>query len=169
MRRVDFCCGTALAALVIANSGIARPSEGDGSDREIRLTPEELSRLAQGGGAVGSSHVPGIQDWTLKGVPTQAGVYTIALLVPKHTTIHAHWHPDDRVATVVRGTWYIGYGEEFVGTKLKALPPGSFYTEPPKQGHFAQTGDEDALVFTSGFGPTGTTYYQSNLDPRGTR
>jgi hypothetical protein len=86
--------------------------------------------------------------------------------VPKKTKIQAHWHPDDRTATVVKGTWHTGYGEDFDATRLKALPPDSFHTEPSKQGHFAQTLDDDVLVFITGYGPTGTTYYNSNLDPR---
>jgi hypothetical protein len=32
------------------------------------------------------------------------------------------------------------YGDHFDETKLKALPPGSFYTEPSGQTHFAETG-----------------------------
>jgi helix-turn-helix protein len=34
---------------------------------------------------------------------------------------------NDRVATVVWGTWYIGYGDYFDKARLKALPAGSFY------------------------------------------
>jgi uncharacterized RmlC-like cupin family protein len=56
---------------------------------------------------------------------------------PAHTRIAAHSHRDDRIATVISGTWHIGYGDRFDEAKLKALPPGSFYTEPPSQNHFA--------------------------------
>jgi hypothetical protein len=75
--------------------------------------------------------VSGIETVVLKGDPNQKGVYTIMLRVPAHTQIAAHSHRDDRVATVVSGTWCIGYGDKFDESKLKALPPGSFYTEPP--------------------------------------
>jgi hypothetical protein len=58
----------------------------------------------------------------------------------------------------MRGTWYIGYGDEFDEKKLKALPPGSFYTEPAGLDHFAQTAAEPVVVYITGYGPTDTTY-----------
>jgi len=164
MNRTNFCCSAALGGIVLAVRGMADAAELPGPTGQIRLTPAGLAKLAPGG-AIGSSNVAGIEDWTLKGTPTASGLYTIALRVPKHTRIQAHWHPDDRVATVVRGTWSLGYGEDFDESKLRTLPPGSFYTEPSRQGHFAQTHDEDVLVFITGSGPTGTTYYDANWDP----
>jgi quercetin dioxygenase-like cupin family protein len=94
----------------------------------------------------------------LSGDPTRPGAYTIRLEIPANTRIEAHEHPDDRVATVVSGTWYIGYGTRFDEKELKALPAGSFYTEPPRQPHFARTGDAPVVVHISGFGPSGTLY-----------
>jgi quercetin dioxygenase-like cupin family protein len=94
----------------------------------------------------------------LKGNPTEPGLYTILLRVPAHTKIAAHHHPDDRITTVVSGTWYFGYGDKFNESSLRPLPPGSFYTEPPNDNHFAETRDSNVLVQISGLGPTGTTY-----------
>jgi hypothetical protein len=64
----------------------------------------------------------------VKSDPDRAGLYTIMLRIPAHTRIAAHEHMDDRVATVVSGTWYIGCGDSFNSADLKALPTGSFYT-----------------------------------------
>jgi uncharacterized RmlC-like cupin family protein len=86
------------------------------------------------------------------------GVYTILLKVPANTRIEAHDHPDDRIANVMSGTWFFGYGDRFDARALKALPPGSFYTEPPDQPHFARTGDKPVVILITGFGPTGTRY-----------
>ena len=94
----------------------------------------------------------------LKGDPNKSGLYTIQLTVPANTKIEAHTHPDDRVATVISGTWQIGYGTVFDEKKLKALVPGSFYTEPPNVAHFARTGNTAVMVQITGYGPTGTTY-----------
>jgi uncharacterized RmlC-like cupin family protein len=88
------------------------------------------------------------------------------LRVPVHTRIAAHYHRDDRVATVISGTWHIGYGDKFDEAKLKALPPGSFYTEPPSRNHFAETGDEPVVVQITGFGPSSTEYVDASQDPR---
>lgn len=147
----------------VAAPTVAGPS---GYLGEKRLTPAEYEFPQHGNPGTGSSGVGGIETVVLKGDPNQAGVYTIMLRVPAHTKIAAHSHRDDRVATVVSGTWHIGYGEKFDEAKLKALPPGSFYTEPPSQAHFAETGDEDVVVQITGFGPSSTDYVDPTQDPR---
>ena len=86
--------------------------------------------------------------------------------VPAHTRIAAHRHPDDRVATVVSGTWYFGYGHFFDAAALRPLPVGSYYTEPPNDDHFAETRDTEVMVQITGMGPTGTTYVSAADDPR---
>jgi quercetin dioxygenase-like cupin family protein len=126
-----------------------------------RLTPSEINAVAPTGAGAGTSGVEGIQTRVLKGDPNKAGLYTIQLMVPANTRIEAHTHPDDRVATVTSGTWYIGYGSSFDEKKLKALTPGSFYTEPPSFAHFARTGSVPVVVQISGYGPTGTQYVDS--------
>ena len=133
---------------------------------EKRLTPSEFQFTQQGNPGTGSSGVSGIRTVVLKGDPNETGVYTIMLRVPAHTQIAAHSHRDDRVATVISGTWRIGYGEKFDESKLKALPPGSFYTEPPGRNHFAETGDEPVVVQITGFGPSSTEYVDPAQDPR---
>jgi uncharacterized RmlC-like cupin family protein len=80
--------------------------------------------------------------------------------------IAAHSHRDDRVATVISGTWRIGYGDKFDEASLKALPPGSFYTEPAGGTHFAATADEAVVVQITGFGPSSTDYVVPTQDPR---
>ena len=133
---------------------------------ETRLALGDFKFPQQGNPGTGSSGVSGIQTVVLKGDPNEAGVYTIMLRVPAHTQIAAHSHRDDRVATVVSGTWHLGYGDKFDESKLKALPPGSFYTEPPGQNHSAETGDEPVVVQITGFGPSSTEYVDPAQDPR---
>jgi pimeloyl-ACP methyl ester carboxylesterase len=133
---------------------------------EKRLTPAEYEFPQQGNPGTGSSGIGGIQTVVLKGDPNKPGIYTIMLRVPAHTKIAAHSHRDDRVATVISGTWHIGYGEMFDEAKLKALPSSSFYTEPPSQAHFAETDDEAVVVQITGFGPSSTDYVDPALDPR---
>ena len=102
-----------------------------GDSNEERLTPAEYKFPQVGNPGTGSSGVGGIQTVVLKGNPDQAGVYTIMLRVPAHTQIAAHSHRDDRVATVISGTWHIGYGDKFDEAKLKALPPAVFTPNRP--------------------------------------
>jgi quercetin dioxygenase-like cupin family protein len=123
-----------------------------------RLTQTEIMAIASEDAGAGTSGVSGIQTRILKGEPNKPGLYTIQLTVPANTKIEAHSHPDDRVATVISGTWYIGYGASFTETSVKALSPGSFYTEPPNAAHFARTGNQNVVLQISGYGPTGTKY-----------
>jgi quercetin dioxygenase-like cupin family protein len=132
---------------------------------EQRLTPNEVHWPSAGAAGVGTSGVTGIQTVILKGDPTKAGLYTLLLRIGPNTKIAAHAHPDDRVATVVSGTWYFGYGKEFNEAALKALPSGSFYTEPPNSNHFAVTRQEGVVIQISGTGPSGTTYVDPKNDP----
>jgi pimeloyl-ACP methyl ester carboxylesterase/uncharacterized RmlC-like cupin family protein len=133
---------------------------------EERFSPADFKFPGRGNPGTGSSGISGIQTVVLKGDPDRAGVYTIMLRVPAHTQIQAHSHRDDRVATVISGTWHIGYGDRFDESKLKALPPGSFYTEPPGETHFAETGDEAVVVQITGYGPSSTDYVDRDKDPR---
>ena len=80
---------------------------------ETRLTPAEYKFPASGNPGTGSSGFADTRTVVLKGNPDQAGVYTIMLRVPPHTRIPAHSHRDDRVATVISGTWRLGYGDRF--------------------------------------------------------
>lgn len=137
------------------------------AETPLRLAPPEIAAKASGGAGAGTSGVKGIQSTTLSGDPEKAGLYTIRVSVPAHTTIQAHTHKDERSATVVSGTWSIGYGDKFDPKALKALPPGGFYTEPAGVAHFAQTGDTAVVVFITGYGPTDTVYVSTNHDPRG--
>jgi pimeloyl-ACP methyl ester carboxylesterase/quercetin dioxygenase-like cupin family protein len=138
----------------------------DNDVSQIRLAPTEFKFPQQGNPGTGSSGVSGIQTVVLKGDPNKTGVYTIMLRVPPHTQIAAHLHRDDRVATVVSGTWRIGYGDKFAESKLKTLPPGSVYTEPPGQNHFAETADDPVVVQITGFGPSSTEYVDKAQAPR---
>lgn len=135
----------------------ARDSQSGAAARQ-RLTPADVQARTVLGAGAGTSGVSGIQTTVLKGDPTQPGIYTIQLTIPANTRIEAHAHPDDRVATVVSGTWRFGYGDRFETSDLKALSAGSFYTEPPSQPHFARTGDTSVVLQITGVGPTGTHY-----------
>ena len=117
---------------------------------QVRLSPSEISALRTADAGAGTSGVSGIQTRTLKGDPTKPGIYTIQLTIPANVRIQAHTHPDDRVATVISGTWYIGYGAKFDDTKLKALTAGSFYAEPPGVEHFAKTGNDPVVLQITG-------------------
>jgi len=149
-----------LMLIVAASSVLA--AQGGG---EQRVTPSEVKWPAPAAGSVGTSGNAGTQTVVLKGDPTKPGLYSMLLRVGPNTRIEAHAHPDDRVATVISGTWYFGYGAKFDEQALKMLPPGSFYTEPPNTNHFAMTRGEGVTIQITGTGPSGTTYADPANDP----
>lgn len=142
--------------MVLAVACLAHAQEG-----RVRYSPSEIRALSSTNAGAGTSGVNGIQTRTLKGDATKPGIYTIQLTIPSNVRIQAHTHPDDRVATVISGTWYIGYGAQFDEAKLKPLTAGSFYTEPPGVEHFAKTGSDPVVLQITGNGPTGTEYVET--------
>ena len=137
----------AILGLTLAAAVMAGPLHA----QELRLTPPEIA---------------GIQTTTLYGDPTKPGPYTIEIRVPPHTRIAAHSHKDDRTAVVASGVWFFGYGRKNEDPLVKALPPGSFYTEPAGVDHFAQTHDQPASVYIFGYGPTSTDYVVASDAPK---
>lgn len=133
---------------------------------ELRLTPAEVNALQAHEAGAGTSGVAGIRTTVVMGDPTQSGPYAIRLIVPANTRIQPHTHRDDRTAVVVSGTWYFGYGRLPAAAAEKALPPGSFYTEPGGVAHFAETKDAGVIVYITGFGPTDTKFVNEGVAPR---
>jgi hypothetical protein len=103
---------------------------------ELRMTPTEIKSGDKGESQIGSSKLAGV-----------------------------HANRDDRMATVVSGTWHFGYGTHFDEKALKTLPVGSVYSEPGGVNHFARTAEEPVVVHISGFGPTDTRYFNPADDP----
>ena len=133
-------------------------------DGPTMVRPGEVPWPSAIAGGTGTSGAAGIETVVLKGDPAKAGLYTLVLRVPPNIRIQPHSHRDDRVATVIKGTWFFAYGNRFDEAALKPLEPGSFYTEPPDQPHFAMTKDE-VIIQVSGTGPSSTTYVDPANDP----
>jgi quercetin dioxygenase-like cupin family protein len=131
------------------------------SSPQIRVTPEEVDAIPAHDSGAGTSGVAGIRTTVVAGDPTKAGPYTIRLSIPANTKIQAHTHRDNRTAVVVAGVWYFGYGPVADAGAEKALPAGSFYTEPGGVAHFAETKASGVVVYISGNGPTDTIYVKA--------
>jgi hypothetical protein len=106
-----------------SQTSVTQPASTAGSSSlpQIRLTPAEVRANQTGSDQIGSSGLAGVSTKVLFGDPSKAGFYTIVLFVPARTTIPAHLHRDDRMATVVSGTWHFGYGKRFDESALKSL------------------------------------------------
>ena len=148
--------------VLVATAVVVAQDEGGG---RLRLAPGEIKAPEAATTQAGTAGVAGLQMGVLSGSPKQAGLYTIFLKLAPNTRIQPHSHPDNRVGLVVSGTWYFAYGDSFDEGKLKALPAGSFYTEPPGATHFGMTKSEPVTVYITGAGPSATTYVNPADDP----
>ena len=142
--RMKILAGLSFASLLCASLLFAQALP------EMRMLPAEMRGGAVDGNRIGSSGLAGVHTKVLFGDPSKQGFYSILLFVPAHTTIQAHSHRDDRMATVVTGAWYFGYGDHFDSKLLKKLPPGSVYSEPGAHNHFARTDKDEVIVQISG-------------------
>lgn len=67
-----------------------------------------------------------------------------------------HIHSDQRIITVISGTYYAGAGTEFDESKLKPLTPGTTIIVPANAPHYAAAKDGETIVQEIGIGPSGT-------------
>jgi quercetin dioxygenase-like cupin family protein len=102
----------------------------------------------------------GTQRANLAGDDKKAGMYAYRAKFPANFRNQPHFHPDDRIATVISGTLYVGFGEQFDESKMKALPAGSIWTEPARQPHFVWAKDGEVVIQIIGNGPSGVTLIQ---------
>ena len=116
--------------------------------RLVHVTAEQLTWIAD---------PRGYEQAVIVGDPAKPGMYAARIRFPANLRIAPHFHPDDRIITVLSGTVLFGYGERFDETTMRALSAGSVWTEPAKQPHFAWSKDGEVVLQVIGMGPSGTT------------
>jgi len=139
------------------------------SDNEPQLpnfhkTLTQLLSLKETGGPGGSGNSK-VEVVTILGNPSQPGPYAQLLKVSPNARIAPHHHSGDRVATVLSGVWYFGYGDKFDEANVSKLSQGSVYTEPSNAPHYAETKKVAVVILISGYGPTNTVYEDSANNP----
>jgi quercetin dioxygenase-like cupin family protein len=134
------------AALLVVFA-VAGAAQGE-SLRPQQATPDQLIWVRD---------PRGYEQAVIVGDPTKPGMYAAHIRFPASLRIAPHFHPDERIVTVLAGTVLFGYGERFDESQMRALPPGSVWTEPAGQPHFAWARDGEVVVQVIGIGPSGTT------------
>jgi hypothetical protein len=126
--------------------------------RPIFLRPEALIWS-------GDPQLHGLRTAPLCGDSRVAEPYAERILIPPHTRLLPHSHPNDaRMVVVLSGTFYFAFGETFDESKLLALPPGTFFTEPKNAPHYAMTKEEGVLLQLNAIGPAGTKYVKAGSE-----
>ena len=137
--------GVAAALLLLFLIAASAPAE---PLRAIRVTPDTLTWVKD---------PRGYEQAVVVGDPAGPGLYTAHIRFPAGLRVPPHFHPDDRIVTVLSGTVLFGYGERFDESRMQALGPGSVWTEPARQPHFAWARDGAVVLQVVGVGPSGTT------------
>lgn len=103
------------------------------------------------------ANVHGIATALIAGNPKQGPTYTVLAKFSPNTRVPAHFHPDQRVITVISGTYYLGAGEKFDEAALMSYGPGMLIIIPAGAPHFSASKDDGTVVQETGDGATGTT------------
>jgi quercetin dioxygenase-like cupin family protein len=156
MKRVGFVLsGLALAALAV---GLA-PSAAQTVRDFIRTAPEDVRFKS----ALGI----GPEQAVLFGDPSKPGLYVIRVRFPPGAHSNPHFHSQDRHATVIKGVWWNGVGEELDFNKAIPMKAGSYVLHPANVVHWDGAGDEEVVVQIIGEGPVETTAVGATDAPRG--
>ena len=156
MKRVGFMAsGLAFAALTVALAPSAAQTVRD----FIRIAPDDVRFKSPLG--------IGPEQGVLIGDPSKPGLYVIRVRFPPGAHSNPHFHSRDRHATVIKGVWWNGVGEELDFNKAVPMKAGSYVLHPANGVHWDGAGDEEVVVQIIGEGPVETTPVGATDNPRG--
>ena len=139
---------TIFAAVALVASSVSVSAETD-EKGFVRITPEKIEWKSSG--AVGSGPMA-----FLDGNPSEPGIYVLRVNFPPNVFSRPHRHKEDRHIVVLKGTWYMGTGDEFDPSKAVAMPVGSYVKHPAGEVHWDGAKDEEVVLQIVGFGPSAT-------------
>ena len=151
-----FLAGVAVVITLIAITFAIAIAGGRNSTQKaiVGLTPPEIKWFTP------PYYTDGRQRAQLFGDSNTAGVWVDRVKLPTGARALAHTHPADELVTVIEGTWYLGEGEKFDATRLKAYPPGSFIVIPAGVPHFVAAKDGPVIVQLGGTTKFSTEYLE---------
>ena len=149
--------------VLLATAVLLVPTARTRAEKEdvfARQTPEQIVWTERPG-------FEGVKFATLAGDPSKPGLYIIRVKFSPWRMTRPHWHPEDRHAIVVSGTWYMGEGDTFDPDKTVPLMAGSYARHPAQAHHYDGAKDEEVIVQIVGYGPSGTTLVHPELGHTG--
>ena len=90
----------------------------------------------------------------VQGDQEKPGAFTFRVKAAAGHRLPPHTHPDDRVITVIQGTYWAAIGDAWDDTKLIAFPQGSFYVVPAGVPHYSAVLEGETIFQESGIGPS---------------
>ena len=114
----------------------------------VRIAPEDV-KFETGADGIGRA--------VIEGDPTKAGIYVLRVRFRPGVMSRPHFHREDRLVVVLKGTWWTGTGDVFAPDKTIGLKPGSFMKHPAGGHHFDGAKNEEVILQIVGYGPSTTT------------
>jgi quercetin dioxygenase-like cupin family protein len=96
----------------------------------------------------------------LVGDPSKPGLYVIRLVWNPGQGSRPHFHDQDRLITVLEGTWYVSTGAQsdvYDPDHMTPVKAGTFIFEPANGHHYDMAKDQRVVVQITGMGPVNTT------------
>jgi quercetin dioxygenase-like cupin family protein len=147
-----------LAFLVIAGVGAVR-SDAESQKDFVRIAPEAVVFKSPLGA--------GPEQALLYGDPSKPGLYVIRVKFPPGAHSNPHFHSQDRHATVIKGVWWNGVGDQLDFNKATPMKAGSYVLHPARGVHWDGAGEEETIVQIIGEGPVETTPVGEPGAPKG--
>lgn len=138
------CCAAIALTIAVATTGALAQTEL----ALLRLAPgdfewdEDATRVAR---------------IDIAGEPATEGLYAYRVRFPSGFRNEPHFHPDNRVVTVIAGALHVGLGERVDEAAMRPMPAGSLWTEPSGEPHYVWARDGEVVIQVIGYGPSGTT------------
>jgi hypothetical protein len=99
----------------------------------------------------------GNETAVMYGNPEKPGLYAVLVKWLPGNMSRPHWHPNDRVITVLKGTWWVGTGDKFDPDATVPMPAGTVVTHFGKEVHYDGAKDGEAWLMIVGEGPATST------------
>ncbi len=136
------------AAVALVASSVSAPAETD-QKGFVRVTPEKVEWTTPFG--IDSTPVA-----FLDSDPSKPGIYVQRVKFPPNVFTRPHKHGEDRHIVVLKGTWYMGTGDDFDPSKAVPMPVGSYVKHPAGAVHWDGAKNEEVELQDVGRGPLTT-------------
>jgi hypothetical protein len=139
---------TTAIALSLAAAGLSAVSAA-----EQQLNPKAIAIKLPDQIPWKANTTAGNETAVLYGDPEKPGPYVLMFKWLPGKMSRPHWHPNDRMITVIKGTWWVGTGDKFEPDSTVPIPVGSYVTHFGKEIHYDGAKDGEVWLLMSGEGP----------------
>jgi quercetin dioxygenase-like cupin family protein len=137
-----------LSVAAAGSSGIRAEPQLDPKALAFKL-PEQIPWKRNAAGTA--------EQAVLYGDPNKPGLYVVLNKWLPGNMSRPHWHPNDRVITVLKGTWWVGTGDKYDPDSTVPMPAGTVVTHYGKEVHYDGAKDGEAWLVIVGEGPATST------------